>query len=98
MTGIIYGNTKQVIEQKLDDMIKIWVNQDVKIKYLSRTSHGDKVTLDNGECWFTKITDDSCRGFRCNVALIDKNIPQEVIEQVVMPCVTAYPWTAVGYY
>lgn len=85
MVGIIYGNSIKTAEKKLDDMIKIWVNQDIKIKYLSRAPHGDKIMLDNGECWYTKSTNEFCKGFRCNVALIDKNIPQEIIEQVIMP-------------
>lgn len=98
MTGIIYGNTIQAAEQKLDTMIEEWVRQHIKIKCLLRSPSGSKIMLSNNECWYTKLTNEFCRGFRCNVALIDKNIPQEIIEQVIMPCVTNRPWTAVGYY
>lgn len=52
---------------------------------------------ENGDRWDIRRAESS-RGYRANVSYIDKNIPQEVIERIIMPQTSAHPWFAVNYF
>lgn len=99
MVGMIYGSTLKRAKAKLDEMIKYWVSCDQTINYIVNTYTSYKVNLANGEVWFAvSINGEQARGFLCNVALIDRKIPLNIIDEQIKPIVKAQPYTAIGYY
>ena len=55
--------------------------------------------FDNGDNWIViKATGDNVRSHSCNVAYIDRMIPDNVVEAIIMPTIKASPYQAYRYY
>lgn len=99
MIGIVYGSTLEVACQKLDKMVNEWINTygAKNIKKICKDS-GKYIVTFNNETWYASVPASGERWKRCNIALIDKSIPQETIDEHIKPYVVLKPWTAMGYY
>ena len=100
MIGIVFGTTLDVAYDKLNLMSKeyesFWkINIEKVISYHNEYT----IIFSNGDIWrCAEANGFSSRGRRCNIALIDKNIPKEVVSSIILPCIINYPYGAVGYY
>ena len=100
MIGIVFGTTLDVAHDKLNLMSKeyesFWkINIEKVISYHNEYT----IIFSNGDIWrCAEANGFSSRGRRCNIALIDKNIPKEVVGSIILPCIINYPYGAVGYY
>lgn len=99
MIGLVFGSTFETACQKLDKMLEDWVHiyKMKNIEILHKSSDKYVVRFGN-QTWQAAIPQSECRWRRCNVALIDRNIPQETIDEYILPYVNLKPWTAIGYY
>lgn len=100
MIGIVFGTTLDVARDKLNLMSteyeKFWK---VEIERIIYSRYEYTIIFFNGDIWHcAEINGFSSRGRRCNIALIDKNIPKEVVSSIILPCIINYPYGAVGYY
>ena len=41
---------------------------------------------------------ENARGHRCNVSYIERSIPEDVVQYIIKPCTTAFPYNAYNYY
>ena len=100
MIGIVFGTTLDVAHDKLNLMSKeyesFWkINIEKVISYHNEYT----IIFSNGDIWrCAEANSFSSRGRRCNIGLIDKNIPKEVVSSIILPCIINYPYGAVGYY
>lgn len=80
MTGIIFSNkTIQPGVEQLSKMFKYWEKSGDVITKKSTTSHNILVELNHKDLWKVVVPNEKMHELRCNVALIDKNIPQEIV-------------------
>jgi hypothetical protein len=63
-----------------------------------KSKNGDSITFENGDHWKVIKADESGRGYRLNVSYIQREIPQEIINTVIIPATTAFPFQAFNYY
>lgn len=99
MKGIIYGSTKDVAYKKLDEIynnyIKYTFNTAIKItKTLSEYS----IIFDNDDIWIACTSSEYQRGRACNIAYIDKTIPEETIQTIIMPTLKCQPYRAYNFF
>lgn len=99
MIGLVYGATFEIACAKLDKMVDYFIST-YGANEVNSISRGDThyVVTVRSQRWEAKVPGMGARYARCNVALIDKNIPQETIDEYVKPYVCLKPWTAIGYY
>ena len=100
MIGIIFGSTLDSARDKLDKMTieykRFWK---VEVKKVISSKYEYTIIFSNGDMWrCAEANGFSSRGRRCNIALIDKNIPKEVVSSIILPCIINYPYGAIGYY
>lgn len=99
MIGVIFSNKDLTSGlNQLSKMISYWEYSSNIITRKNVTSYGVTIELNHKDIWRVIVPNDNVRGLRCNVALIDKNIPQEIVKTIIAPMATNPVWNAIGYY
>ena len=96
MRAIIYCQEINTGMNKLNDIIKNYERINIEttnIKRITKTS-----VFKNGDEWTVTIANDGSRGRACNIAYIDRNIDEEIVQTIIMPTIKAYPYQAYQYY
>ena len=99
MKGIIYCQEINKGMNKLQDIIDDYAKTNIEttnIKRMTKTSAF--IVFKNGDEWTVAIANDGSRGRACNIAYIDKNIDEEVVQTVIMPTIKALPYRAYNFY
>lgn len=100
MRGIVFGATLDSARDKLNkigaEYERFWK---IEIERIISSRHEYTMIFSNGDIWRCAEMNGSSRyGRPCNVAIIDRNIPKETVDCVILPCVVRNPYGAVGYY
>lgn len=98
MKGIIYCNK---IEAGLEQFKKIIEDYDtigIKCEKPRVSANQAFADFDNGDRWTVVKATDGARGYACNVAYIDRMIPDDFVETIIMPTIKAFPYQAYRYY
>ena len=56
------------------------------------------VVFSNNDCWKIVPALDNCKGEACNISYIDKSIPLDIVNTIIIPCTKAIPYQAFKYY
>ena len=98
MRGIVWGNSFATAASQLEkieaDYNFIGIQTTIKRQHSNRL----EIEFSNGDYWCAVRAVDSARGRKCNVSYIDHNIPEEMVNCLVLPCTRALPFTAHRYY
>lgn len=100
MRGLVFGATLDVARDKLNristEYERFW---NVEIERIISSRYEYTMIFSNGDVWrCVKADKTHCRGRKCNIALVDRTIPREVVETIIRPCVVRDPYGALGYY
>lgn len=99
MKGIIwYYSSKEAGIEKLNFLIKRYKAIKINIVNQKNSVNETDVIFDNGDIWKVIKATEQSRGQRCNIGLIERNIPENIIYEVLMPCIRAYPYCAYNYW
>ena len=98
MEGIIWYKTKQKGLMRLDKLISDYAKIGVGI--LSMHSHMSKTYVQflNGDIWRTVSATRNSRGEISNIALIDLDIEQDIIDTIIMPTLKKKPYQVYNFY
>lgn len=83
MNIIVYGSTKQVAYDKLDELLS-----NTKYGYIERvikSKHEYTVVLKNGDIYKALMASDNIRGYKWQYAIIDKSIDKKIINTLILP-------------
>ena len=100
MRGIVIGTTLDVARNKLNlmstDYERFWK---VEIERIISSRYEYKIIFSNGDIWTCMAANNgNCCGRRCNIALVDRNIPKKIVDYVIRPLLVRQPFGAIGYY
>lgn len=98
MKGNIYGSTIKIANQKLEQIIEDYKSMGYLVTRYAKTLTGSFVEFINGDFWQAVRASENQRANRCNVAYIDRNIDQDIINCVIRPAITLNPFQAEHYY
>lgn len=98
MKMIIFGSTLDRAIKKMNSIINYCNKIGKEVKETIKTSNEYRVIFKNGDIIRAIQGNENIHGLRANVGLIDKAIPKAVREQIIKPCISAFPWNAIGYY
>lgn len=100
MRGIVYGSTFEKAETQLEKIIEDYKMIGIEVNErhgLRVTRNSIDVDFTNGDWWTAvKASENSHR--RCNIAYIDHDIDPNIINCVIKPTITSYPYQAIMYY
>lgn len=99
MKAIIYCQEINTGMNKLNDIVKNYERINIETTNIKRiTKHSAFIVFKNGDEWTVTIANDGSRGRACNIAYIDRNIDEEIVQTIIMPAIKAYPYQAYQYY
>lgn len=52
----------------------------------------------NGDTWEVVSAVESSRGRKCNISYIERGIPDEIVQHIIIPCTVALPFRAITYF
>lgn len=95
MNGIIwYYTNKEIGLNRFEQLIKDY--RRIRVEVVHRTK--DKVEFDNGDSWRVIPARDISRGHACNIGLIERGTPDDIIHTLIMPCINSCPYQGYNYY
>ena len=83
---------------RLEDLVNEYKRLDIGVTKSRINSNTLYVEFSNGDTWEVVATSDRSRGRACNVSLIEKCTPEEIVNQVILPCTKNSPYRAYNYY
>lgn len=99
MKGIIwYYTDRKYGLDRFEQLIKDY--EKIKIKAVKRSvsQFNYSVTFENGDNWILVSANTASRSQACNVGLIERGTPENIIHEIIMPCIKNYPYRAYNYY
>ena len=104
MRGIIWYQDPERGLRMFKDVVSSYKSWDIKPSSPTSvrfSSIGCLARFENGDSWELVRASDNARGRTCNIAYIDKEVSEDMLERVVYPCLRQgcdAPWTAYKYY
>ena len=93
MRGIIYCNTLETGLAEFKKIIEDYAGIGITCNKPIVNANQARVTFNNGDDWtVVRATEGSARGHACNVAYIDRMIPDDFVETIIMPTIKAFPY------
>ena len=98
MRGIVYGKTFKSASIKLAKIKEDYEKMDIKIKQHRKSCNQEEILFENNDIWLAVGASESSRGRACNVAYIDSDIDDNIVQHVLLPTIKNYPYQAYKYY
>ena len=98
MKGIVWGKTFTSAIDKLDQIAAQYKQFHIYPIRIIKSKNEYIITYENGDYWRACCVNTSSRGYKCNISYIDINIPNEIIETIILPSTTSLPYQGIIYY
>ena len=98
MKGIVWGKTFTSAIDKLDQIAAQYEQFHIYPIRIIKSKNEYIITYENRDYWRACCVNTSSRGYKCNISYIDNNIPNEIIETIILPCTTSPPYQGIIYY
>lgn len=98
MKGIIWYKTKQKGFMRLDELIDDYAKINIGILSIRNHMSETYVRFLNDDIWIVTPATDFSRGKASNIALIDNDIEQDIINTIIMPTLKLKPFRAYNFY
>lgn len=97
MRAAIWANDRKTGDNQLLKIERQYNLFHIKTKRKVISSNGSWIEFENGDLWRV-CTSLALRAYKCNIAYIERNVPEEVVNQIIKPQVMAYPYQAFNYF
>ena len=98
MKGNVYGSTIEIANQELEHIIEEYKTMGCLVTRYVKRLNGSFVEFNNADFWQAVYAGNGQRANRCNIAYIDRNINQNIIDCIIRPAITLKPFQAERYY
>ena len=99
MKGIIYYNSN--FENGIAELKRIverYKQMEISTTYCNYSRNGALATFENGDSWRVLGAKDSSRGYRCNVAYIERSIDYNTYQVIIGPAMFEFPYSAMRFW
>ena len=98
MKGIVWGKTFASAVDRLDQIAIQYEQLHINPIRITKSRTEYIITYENGDYWRACCVNTSSRGYKSNISYIDMNIPNEIIETIILPCTTSPSYQGIIYY
>lgn len=99
MIGIVfYGSHFINGNEQLEEIIKKYTQMKIGIIKNVYNHYGSWVKFENGDVWRVIKANKMNRGYRCNIAYVERCIDYDIYNCTVKPCVTLLPFSAINFW
>lgn len=94
MTGIIFCKNIRDGNEQLLNIARNYSKMQIEYE-LKQFKAGYILACENGDYWKVVSANTLARGHRCNIAYIQRNIDIDTYYEVIAPCLTCLPYSAI---
>lgn len=94
MTGIIWGRTQDRANEEFEKVKNEYLTHGKVLTYIKK----DSFETQDGDCWKAVKANDFARGYCCNISYIDKTIPENIINEIIVPATKCYLYQGFKYF
>lgn len=100
MRGIVWYKNKDVGFEKMQSIMRGYKVMGVDPLESYPRNYKDQVSVayENGDYWKCIPVRESARGNRTNISIIERCIDKDLVETVIFPATTSYPYKAFDFY
>lgn len=98
MKGIVWGNRWISAVNQLDKIAIKYEYLHIKPVQIIKTKTEYTITYENGDNWRAIRGNTNSRGYKCNISYIDREIADDIVDTIIKPCTTCFPYHGVEYY
>ena len=98
MIGIVWSKTFASAIDKLDQIAAQYEQFHIYPIRIIKSKNEYNIIYENGDYWRACCVNTSSRGYKSNISYIDMNIPNEIIETIILPSTTSPPYQGIIYY
>lgn len=98
MRGIIWYEHRIVGLVRFEQLLHEYDKAHIACTKCRNTSYEVSATFENGDFWKLAPANNHSRGQSCNIGLIERSIPEDIVHEVIFPCIKDYPYRAYNYY
>lgn len=98
MKGIVWGNRWISAVNKLDQIALKYEYLHISPIQIVKTKNEYIITYENGDNWRAIRGNTNSRGYKCNISYIDREIADDIIDTIIKPCTTDFPYHGFEYY
>ena len=96
MIGNIYHNANSAAgNAKLREIVANYEMARIPVVKVHYANHGAWAQFENGDIWRVLGANDRSRGYRCNVAYIERSISFDTYRTVICPAMINHPYSAI---
>lgn len=98
MKGIVWDNRWISAVNKLDQIALKYEYLHISPIQIVKTKNEYIITYENGDNWRAIRGNTNSRGYKCNISYIDREIADDIIDTIIKPCTTDFPYHGFEYY
>lgn len=98
MKGIVWGNRWISAVNQLDKIAIKYKQLHINPVQIVKTKTEYTITYENGDNWRAIRGNTNSRGYKCNISYIDREIADDIVDTVIKPCTTCFPYHGFEYY
>ena len=98
MKGIVWGNRWISAVNKLDQIALKYEYLHISPIQIVKTKNEYIITYENGDNWRAIRGNTNSRGYKCNISYIDREIADDIVDTIIKPCTTCFPYHGFEYY
>ena len=98
MKGIVWGNRWISAVNKLDQIALKYEYLHISPIQIVKTKNEYIITYENGDNWRAIRGNTNSRGYKCNISYIDREITDDIVDTIIKPCTTDFPYHGFEYY
>lgn len=98
MKGIVWGNRWISAVNKLDQIALKYEYLHISPIQIIKTKNEYIITYENGNNWRAIRGNTNSRGYKCNISYIDREIADDIVDTIIKPCTTDFPYHGFEYY
>ena len=98
MKGIVWGKTFTSAIDKLDQIAAQYEQFHIYPIRIIKSKNEYIITYENGDYWRACCINTSSRGYKCNISYIDREIADDIVDTIIKPCTTCFPYHGFEYY
>ena len=97
MKGIVWGNRWISAVNKLDQIALKYEYLHISPIQIVKTKNEYIITYENGDNWRAIRGNTNSRGYKCNISYIDCEIADDIVDTIIKPCTTDFPYHGFEY-
>lgn len=98
MRGVIWYKTKEKGRLRLEKLINDYKQMNIGMQRVQNSTTEIHIQFSNNDVWIATSEINNNRGIACNVALIDNDIEQDIINTIIMPTLKMKPYQAYSFW